>query len=120
MYDKSDTKGLRSDLNEFEKYCDKIKFKLNSEKSVHLRIYFKDCNLLDTYQLNNTQIQTKPFHKHLGLIIDNRLSNNDWVENMFNNFLKKWHYLLKLFPYAKTEILLKKIQNIYNTNHRVL
>ena len=61
---------------------------------------FEDCSELGSYRLNNSLIQTKQLHKHLGYILDNKQSNNDLVENVFNSSLRKWHFLLKLFPYA--------------------
>ena len=48
IYNESDINDLQIDLIDFEKYCQKMKFKLNSEKSVDLRITLKDCSELES------------------------------------------------------------------------
>ena len=107
IYSETDINYLQIDLNEVQKYCDKMKFKLNAEKSIHLRISFKNCDNLKSYEICNKLIPTNKSHKHLGYIIDNRLSNNENVEYIYNTCLKKWSFLTKSFPFAKYDILLR-------------
>ena len=106
IYDIKDVQDFQADLNHIQDYCNLKNFKLNTEKSVHLRVKFKNIDLIG-YQMNGQSIETKTSHKHLGFILDNKLSNNENVEHIYNNSLKKWHFLRKLFPYARYDILLK-------------
>ena len=106
IYNENDMKDFQSDLNSVQEYCQRKNFKLNSEKSVHLRVKFKNCEL-NGYEINGHPIETNTSHKHLGFIIDNRLTNNENVEHIYNNSMKKWHILGKIFPFARSNILLK-------------
>ena len=110
IYDTKDIQDFQTDLNHIQEYCNQKKFKINTEKSVHLRIKFKNHDLIG-YQMNGQTIEMKTSHKHLGFILDNKLTNNENVEHIYNNSLKKWHYLRKLFPFAKSDILI----NLFKT-----
>jgi hypothetical protein len=101
-----DIDDFQTDLNNVQNYCTKMNFLLNTEKSTHLRICFKNIPPLKTYKLNNIDIPLNINHKHLGIIFDNKLSNNDWVDHIYNNSMKKWNFLVRVFPFAGSDILL--------------
>ena len=51
------------------------------------------------FLINHTQ-------KHLGFIIDNKLSFNDYVDYIYNKSIQKWNFLLKCCRYASPDLLL--------------
>ncbi len=76
------------DLNEILNWFTKKGIKLNVSKTKHLRITFKNVNL-KKYTINNVEIETVDRHKHLGVIIDNKLSFNEHIESLVNKALEK-------------------------------
>ena len=79
IYNSQNIKDFQNDLNEIQKYCEAESLTINSNKSVHLRISFKNVDNLDKYSINNTEIPLQVSHKHLGYIINNKLTNNEYV-----------------------------------------
>lgn len=107
IYNTNDIQNFQIDLNNVYNYCSKLNLEINSQKSIHLRISFKNCEHLNTYTINNISIPSHNSHKHLGVIIDNKLSFNEYTEYIYNKCIKKWHFLKRLCPYASSEVMLK-------------
>ena len=72
-----------------------------------MRISFKNCDHLNGYTINGSDIPRQTSHKHLGLIIAKNLSFNDYVNNVYNKCLQKWSYIKRICLYANPEVLMK-------------
>jgi len=94
------------DLNEILNWFTKKGIKLNVSKTKHLRITFKNVNL-KKYTINNVEIETVDRHKHLGVIIDNKLSFNEHIESLVNKALQKLSMLKRLCSSADSKTFLR-------------
>ena len=72
-----------------------------------MRITFKKYSTITDYSIDDKPIPIQSVHKHLGLLMDNKLKFTDHVEFVYNKSMRKWATLKKLFPYAKSDILIK-------------
>ena len=102
----NDINNFQTDLNQLEHWCNERNLKLNPNKSIHLRISFKNVGDLPNYSLNNQQIPKKKFHKHLGFLINDKLNLNEQIENTYNACIRKWALLKKICSYANAKIFL--------------
>ena len=66
----------------------------------------KEINI-DEYVINSEPIPRKSSHKHLGIIINDKLCFSEQSNSIVKTFLKKWGYLNKLCSYANADIFLK-------------
>ena len=55
----NDINNFQTDLNQLQYWCNERNLKLNPNKSIHLRISFKNVGDLPNYSLNNQQIPKK-------------------------------------------------------------
>ena len=107
IYNQNDVAHLQNDLNSIYVWLSNKNLMINSSKSIHLRITLKNCQHLDIYNINNSNISIQSKHKHLGVIIDNNFSFNDHIDYVSNNALKKWSFIKRLCIYANHEVLLR-------------
>ena len=119
IYVKNDTKLLQNDLINVFNWSTNNKLKLNPSKSIHLRITTKRLIDLNTYNMDNTDIPLVTEHKHLGVILDNKLSFNENVNYIHKNCIRKWTSLKRIFNLADYKTLLK-LYKTYYANNRVL
>ena len=81
-----------SDLLNLENYCNEKELKLNAQKTKHLRIGLKNCNL-SGYVLQNEIIETVNSHKHLGVTYDNKMSFNFHCNDIINKAYSKYNVM---------------------------
>jgi len=105
IYDKSDNVLLQTDLDAVQKWSDKKCLKLNASKSVHMRFSLKNSVEFPLYQINRQSIPLQQNHKHLGVFIDNMLTFNDHVEQVYTSCIRKWTTLKRLCVFASPAIL---------------
>ena len=82
------------DSRHFLKYCSMNFLNLNASKTVALRFGNQKTNI-DKLTLNK-QIIPLTSHKHLGLIIDNKLSFNPHIDYICKKVRQKWYLLNRL------------------------
>lgn len=107
IYNENDVNLMQTELNHVFNWSLKNNLILNPNKSIHLRFYSKKIVNLNDYKLNNITIETKLNHKHLGLIIDNKLFFNDHTESIVNKSLQKWAILKRICSNADSNVLLR-------------
>lgn len=107
IHEKNDVNLLQTDLNSIHNYCIKKNLSIYSSKSVHLRISLKKCEIISVYKINNEVIPINSEHKHLGFIIEDKLSFNSHINYIYNNSISKWAFLKKICPKINPYILLK-------------
>ncbi len=107
IFNMNDIIELQTDLNDVYNWCLNKNLQINSTKSVHLRISLKNCSNFENYFINDIKIPEKSDHKHLGFIIDSRLTFNNQINCIYNKCLQKWGFLRNLCRYANSNILLK-------------
>ncbi len=73
---------LREDLSRLSEWSNKWEMDFKPSKSV--LVNFTKCGAKNygTFKLNNVDIPTKNYHKHLGFILDKNLSFNDHVDHL--------------------------------------
>jgi len=111
VYNENDKLLLQSDLNNVSEWCNCNSLKLNASKSVHMRVTLKAINELNQYTINNEIINTESIHKHLGIIIDNKLTFNSHVNYLCNKSLQKWAIIKRICNSVNGKILV----NLYKT-----
>ena len=102
---------FQTDLNNIQKYCSDNNLVINSNKSFHLRISMKSVQLTNIYKINNIFIKQVETHKHLGVIIDNKLTFNSHCDYIINNAYKKWAIIKRFCKRANFMTYL----NLYRT-----
>ena len=65
IFDEKDIQNFQTDLISINKYFLGKNLKINSSKSVHLRISFRNCDNIQKYKINEIEIPLKTNHKHL-------------------------------------------------------
>ena len=101
---------LQKDLDNISQWCADNYLKLNPIKTELLSIYTKPQLVNSLYKINNCNIKAVEEHKHLGIILDNKLNFNANVEMIITKSLKKWgilKYLCKNYD-SQTFLLLYK------------
>ena len=58
------------------------------------------------YNINNCEIPVQTHRKHLGVVIDQKLSFNEYIDYVYNKSVKKWSYINRLCSYASPNVLL--------------
>ena len=94
------------DINSVYKWFGKKGLKINENKTKHLRIAFKKVDL-NNYTINKTEIETVENHKHLGVILDNKLNFNKHIDYIVIKAYKKFAMLKRLCAQADGYIFLR-------------
>ena len=102
----SDQLLLQSDLNNIFNWCKSNNLKINPSKSVHMRFSLIKTNKTE-YEINGVPIETKDHHKHLGVIIDNKMTFNLNTESIVNKALKKWSMVKRICKSVNGALFLK-------------
>ena len=108
---------LQSDLLNLENYCNEKELKLNAQKTKHLRIGLKDCNL-SGYVLQNEIIETVNSHKHLGVTYDNKMSFNFHCNDIINKAYSKYNVMKHICNQVDGQTFLR-IYKTYTTYCRI-
>ena len=69
-------------MNQMFNWCTANKLSMNLSKTQYLTVKHVQSNIEPTVCVNNTKISTVNTYEYLGMILDNRLSMNDYVDNM--------------------------------------
>ncbi len=70
---------------------------------------------LPKYKIDSYEVETKDSHKHLGVIIDNKLNFDEHIQNVTNSCFKKWALLyLDDCTHEKSP---NQIETLENTHH---
>ena len=72
-----------------KKFCDDNFFRLNTEKTKHLRITYKK-NEQYNYALDNTIIESIQSHKHIGIIYDCKMLFNNHIKLILANASRRY------------------------------
>ena len=101
---------MQADLNNISKWCLENKLFLNPVKTELLVIQTKKQIMTSLYKINDTVIKSFPYHKHLGILIDNKLNFHLNTEKLITSCYRKWGILKFICKYcdANTFLLLYK------------
>ena len=103
---------LNNDLHKIELWAAKWLVDFSAPKTKSLNISNKTKNnTLPILSLNKAPIENVNFHKHLGLIIDQKLSWTDHIEYIYLESMKKLNIMKKL----KFKLDRKSLETIYKS-----
>ena len=83
-------------LDNMYRWCVANKLSMNLSKTKYLTIKHTQSNIEPTVCVNNTNISTVKTYDYLGMILDNRLSMNEHVDNMWKKANTKVGILSKI------------------------
>ncbi len=109
--------NFQIDIYEISKWFESKGLTINASKTKHLRISFRNIQL-KTYTINNSEIEVVQSHRHLGIIIDSKLSFNQHIDSIVNKALKNFSMFKRLCPRADGNNFLKMYKTIYFINFR--
>jgi hypothetical protein len=102
----NDLNNFQIDIYEISKWFESKGLTINASKTKHLRISIRNIQL-KTYTINNSEIEVVQSHRHLGIIIDSKLSFNQHIDLIVNKALKNFSMLKRLCPRADGNTFLK-------------
>jgi hypothetical protein len=105
IYGLNDVFNLQSDMNNLFLWCNQKNMKINVQKTQHIRIKLGSSDF-PLYHINGTSISKVDHYRHLGLIIDEKLTFNNHVDKLIIDINRKWSFLKKICPNVDGKVYL--------------
>ena len=106
IFSEDNVSELQNDLNLFHEWCLKMGLVLNVNKTKHLRITLKDVDL-PKYTLNGINIECVNSHEHLGIILNDKMCFDDYVDKIVKKSFIKWAMIVQYCKSVNSNVLLK-------------
>ena len=90
---KADTTCLQNDLLTLDNWVKKWQMKFNPSKCIHLAITRKQTYIKHCYQIHSQQIQQCISTKYLGVVIDDRLTWKEHINDIYCKAIKSKAFL---------------------------
>jgi len=93
IFTETDIEEMQCDITSVGKFCDKKELKINPAKTEHLRIYLRNKSTMGGYEIQGVPIKQVSYHKHLGVILDEKMNFDKHTACTLSKARQKWAFL---------------------------